>query len=176
MMFLNSGIFMVNFSMVKKRILEVIKKNFFSLFNEKEDLRVLICEICGRRYVRIKFVYCFDFLFVGIGGVLNYFFFGKDGVNICFYCLFLVQMMLLVVYRFFRVFIIYVYLYQLMFEFYKEVIEDIKKSEFVFIVWDFKRFENFLFEKFIEIGMKFEIGKFENVLIMFYYFVNNNQS
>lgn len=61
-----------------------------------------------------------------------------------------------------------------MFEFYKEVIEDIKKSEFVFIVWDFKRFENFLFEKFIEIGMKFEIGKFENVLIMFYYFVNNN--
>lgn len=90
MMFLNSGIFMVNFSMVKKRILEVIKKNFFSLFNEKEDLRVLICEICGRRYVRIKFVYCFDFLFVGIGGVLNYFFFGKDGVNICFYCLFLV--------------------------------------------------------------------------------------
>ncbi|WCN29177.1 type I-B CRISPR-associated protein Cas8b1/Cst1 [Thermococcus kodakarensis] len=176
MMLPNSGILMANPSMAKKRTPEAIKKNLLSLLNEKEDPRAPICEICGRRHARIKPVYRSDFPLVGTGGVPNYFPSGKDGANICSHCLFLAQMMPLVAYRLSRVLIIHAYPYQLMLEFHKEAIEDIKKSELASTARDFKRPENFLFEKLTEIGTKFEIGKLENASITLYYFVNNNQS
>jgi len=176
MMLPNSGILMANPSMAKKRTPEAIKKNLLGLLNEREDPRAPICEICGRRHARIKPVYRSDFPLVGTGGVPNYFPSGKDGANICSHCLFLAQMMPLVAYRLSRVLIIHAYPYELMLGFHKEAIEDIKKSELASTARDFKRPENFLFEKLTEIGTKLEIGKLENASITLYYFVNNNQS
>ncbi|KUH32846.1 type I-B CRISPR-associated protein Cas8b1/Cst1 [Thermococcus celericrescens] len=175
MMLPNSGILMANPSMAKKRTSEAIKKNLIGLLSEKEDPCAPICEICGRRHARTKPVYRSDFPLIGTGGVPNYFPSGKDGANICSHCLFLAQMMPLVAYRLSRVLIIHAHPYELMLEFHKEAIDDIKKSELASTARDFKRPENFLFEKLIEIGTNLELGKLQNASIALYYFVNNNQ-
>ncbi|WP_342764643.1 type I-B CRISPR-associated protein Cas8b1/Cst1 [Thermococcus sp. Bubb.Bath] len=176
MMLPNSGILMANPSMAKKRTPEAIKKNLLGLLNEKEDPSAPICEICGRRHARIKPVYRSDFPLVGTGGVPNYFPSGKEGANICSRCLFLAQMMPLVAYRLSRVLIIHAHPYELMLEFHREAIDDIKKSELASTARDFKRPENFLFEKLVEIGTNLELGKLENASITLYYFVVNNKA
>jgi len=175
MMMPNSGILMANPSMAKKRTPSAIAKNLSILLSESEDPTASICEICGRRHVRAKPVYRSDFPLVGTGGVPNYFPSGKEGANICTYCLFLVQMMPLVAYRLPKILIIHTYPYELMLEFHREALEDVKKSELASTARNFKRPENFLFKKLVEIGRKLESGELENVSITMYYFVNNNQ-
>ncbi|WP_456367736.1 type I-B CRISPR-associated protein Cas8b1/Cst1 [Thermococcus sp.] len=175
MMLPNSGILMANPSMSKKRTPEAIKKNLLSLLHEKENPNAPICEICGRRHARSKPVYRSDFPLVGTGGVPNYFPSGKDGANICSHCLFLAQMMPLVAYRLSRILIIHAYPYELMIEFHREAIDDVKKSELASVARNFKRPENFLFKKLGEIGRNVELGKLSGASITLYYFVNNNQ-
>ncbi len=175
MMLPNSGILMANPSMSKKRTPEAIKTNLLSLLYENEDPNAPMCEICGRRHARSKPVYRSDFPLVGTGGVPNYFPSGKDGANICSHCLFLAQMMPLVAYRLSRILIIHAYPYELMLEFHREAIEDVKKSELASVARNFKRPENFLFKKLSEIGRNIELGKLSGASITLYYFVNNNQ-
>ncbi|MDV3104595.1 type I-B CRISPR-associated protein Cas8b1/Cst1 [Thermococcus waiotapuensis] len=175
MMLPNSGILMANPSMSKKRTPEEIKKNLLTLLSEEEDPNAPVCEICGRKHSRLKPVYRSDFPLVGTGGVPNYFPSGRDGANICSHCLFLAQMMPLAAYRLSRVLIIHAYPYELMLEFHKEAIDDVKKSELASVARDFKRPENFLFKKLGEIGRKLEAGKLSGASITLYYFVNNNQ-
>ncbi|WP_461864208.1 type I-B CRISPR-associated protein Cas8b1/Cst1 [Thermococcus sp.] len=175
MMLPNSGILMANPSMTKKRTPDTIKAKLFSLLSEPEDPNAPVCEICGRRHARPKPVYRSDFPLVGTGGVPNYFPSGKDGANICSHCLFLAQMMPLAAYRLSRVLVIHAYPYELMLEFHKEAIDDVKKTELASVARNFKRPENFLFEKLMDIGTKLEMGRLENASITLYYFVNNNQ-
>ncbi|WP_157626244.1 type I-B CRISPR-associated protein Cas8b1/Cst1 [Thermococcus zilligii] len=175
MMLPNSGILMANPSMSKKRTPEEIKKNLLALLSEEEDPNAPVCEICGRKHSRQKPVYRSDFPLVGTGGVPNYFPSGRDGANICSHCLFLAQMMPLAAYRLSRVLIIHAYPYELMLEFHREAINDVKKSELASVARDFKRPENFLFKKLGEIGRKLEAGKLSGASITLYYFVNNNQ-
>ncbi len=175
MMLPNSGILMANPSMSKKRTPEAIKENLLALLSELEDPNAPTCEICGRRHARLKPVYRSDFPLVGTGGVPNYFPSGKDGANICSHCLFLAQMMPLIAYRLSRVLVIHAYPYELMLEFHREALDDVRKTELASVARDFRRPENFLFEKLIEIGTSLETGKLENASITLYYFVNNNQ-
>jgi len=178
MMLPNSGILMANPSMSKKRTPEAIKANLLALLSEPEDPEdpnAPTCEICGRRHARLKPVYRSDFPLVGTGGVPNYFPSGKDGANICSHCLFLSQMMPLIAYRLPRVLVIHAYPYELMLEFHREALDDVRKTELASVARNFRRPENFLFEKLIEIGTSLETGKLENASITLYYFVNNNQ-
>ncbi len=175
MMLPNSGILMANPSMSKKRTPEAVKTNLLALLSEEEDPNAPVCEICGRRHARPKPVYRSDFPLVGTGGVPNYFPSGKDGANICSHCLFLAQMMPLVAYRLSRVLVIHAYPYELMLEFHREAVEDVKKTELASVARDFRRPENFLFEKLIDIGTRLETGKLEGASITLYSFVNNNQ-
>ncbi|MPW38847.1 type I-B CRISPR-associated protein Cas8b1/Cst1 [Thermococcus sp. 101 C5] len=175
MMLPNSGILMANPSMSKKRTPEAVKKNLLDLLYENEDLNAPLCEICGRRHARNKPVYRSDFPLVGTGGVPNYFPSGKEGANICSHCLFLAQLMPLVAYRLSRVLVIHTHPYELMLKFHKEAIDDIKRNELASTARNFKRAENFLFEKLVEIGTDLETGELENASITLYYFVNNNQ-
>ena len=175
MMLPNSGILMANPSMSKKRTPEAIKANLLALLSESENPNAPICEICGRRHARPKPVYRSDFPLVGTGGVPNYFPSGKDGANICAHCLFLAQMMPLVAYRLSRVLVIHAYPYELMLEFHREALDDVRKTELASVARNFRRPENFLFEKLIDIGTRLETGKLENASITLYSFVNNNQ-
>jgi len=175
MMLPNSGILMANPSMSKKRTSEAIKANLLALLSEPEDPNAPICEICGRRHARPKPVYRSDFPLVGTGGVPNYFPSGKDGANICSHCLFLAQMMPLVAYRLSRVLVIHAYPYELMLEFHREALDDVRKTELASVARNFRRPENFLFEKLIDIGTRLETGRLENASITLYSFVNNNQ-
>ncbi len=175
MMLPNSGILMANPSMSKKRTPEAIKANLLALLSESENPNAPICEICGRRHARPKPVYRSDFPLVGTGGVPNYFPSGKDGANICSHCLFLAQMMPLVAYRLSRVLVIHAYPYELMLEFHREALDDVRKTELASVARNFRRPENFLFEKLIDIGTRLETGKLENASITLYSFVNNNQ-
>ena len=175
MMLPNSGILMANPSMSKKRTPEAIKVNLLALFSEPENPNAPICEICGRRHARPKPVYRSDFPLVGTGGVPNYFPSGKDGANICSHCLFLAQMMPLVAYRLSRVLVIHAYPYELMLEFHREALDDVRKTELASVARNFRRPENFLFEKLIDIGTRLETGKLENASITLYYFVVNNK-
>ncbi len=175
MMLPNSGILMANPSMSKKRTPEAVKTNLFAMLSEEEDPNAPVCEICGRRHARPKPVYRSDFPLVGTGGVPNYFPSGKDGANICSHCLFLAQVMPLVAYRLSRVLVIHAHPYELMLEFHREAVEDVKKTELASVARDFRRPENFLFEKLIDIGTRLETGKLEGASITLYSFVNNNQ-
>ncbi|WP_297466879.1 type I-B CRISPR-associated protein Cas8b1/Cst1 [Thermococcus sp.] len=175
MMLPNSGILMANPSMSKKRTPKAIKENLLALLSEPEDPNAPTCEICGRRHARLKPVYRSDFPLVGTGGVPNYFPSGKDGANICSHCLFLAQMMPLIAYRLSRVLVIHAYPYELMLEFHREALDDVRKTELASVARDFRRPENFLFEKLIEIGTSLETGKLENASITLYYFVVNNK-
>ncbi|AMM54964.1 CRISPR-associated protein Cst1 [Pyrococcus kukulkanii] len=171
----NSGILMANPSMSKNRTSEKIKENLLSLLKEKEDKSAPMCEICGRRHARSKPVYRSDFPLVGTGGVPNYFPSGKDGANICSHCLFLAQFMPLIAYRMQRLLIIHTNPPEFMLRFHEEALNDVRKTQLASNARGFRRPENFLFEKLMEIGRDLELGKLDGVSITLYYFVSNNQ-
>lgn len=159
-----------------------IQRNLWELFGEIKtpnikDAQESICAICGRHPVYTKKErYRSVFPLLGTGDVPNYFPLGNTmGEYICAHCLFLAQMMPLIAYRLSRVLVIHAYPYELMLEFHREALDDVRKTELASVARNFRRPENFLFEKLIEIGTRLETGKLENASITLYYFVNNNQ-
>ncbi len=159
-----------------------IHRNLWELFSDIKmpnikDAQEPICAICGRHPVYTKKErYRSVFPLLGTGDVPNYFPLGNTmGEYICAHCLFLAQMMPLVAYRLSRILIIHAYPYELMLEFHREAIDDVKKSELASVARNFKRPENFLFKKLGEIGRDIELGKLSGAPITLYYFVNNNQ-
>jgi len=177
MMLPNSGILMANPSMSKKRTPDAIAQNLRELLQEPEDPNAPICEICGRRHSRPKPVYRSDFPLVGTGGVPNYFPSAKDGLNVCFHCLFLVQFLPLIAYKVGgRVLVIHTYPYELMLELHEEAINDVRKSFLASKARDFKRPENFFFRLLGELTRKTERDDlWGKASITLYHFVNNNR-
>jgi CRISPR-associated protein Cst1 len=182
--FPNNGIIMSNPGMSKKRTPENIAKNLMELYNNISDVldfssKEKRCIICGRRKPYEKDIYRSDFPLLGTGGMLNFFHSANPkGEDICAYCLFLVQFMPLVAYNLPNVLVIHAYPYEKMLELCKESFDYAREYSLISNARDFKKPENFLFRKIIEITRRAESkSKFwENVSITLYYFRNGNRS
>ena len=182
--FPNNGIIMSNPGMSKRRTPENIAKNLMELYNNISEILELSskekrCIICGRRQPYEKDIYRSNFPLLGTGGMLNFFHSANPkGEDICAYCLFLVQFMPLVAYNLPNVLIIHAYPYEKMLELCKESFNYAREHSLVSNARDFKKPENFLFKKIVEITRKVESkSKFwENVSVTLYYFRNGNRS
>ena len=186
MIFPNSGILMANPSMSKKRSPESIAKNLFDLYNSIPKILDMDsleerCVICGRRKpAHDKYnLFMSVFPLLGTGGVPNFFHSANSkGVDICAYCLFLVQFMPIASYILPRVLVIHAYPYEKMLELCEEAVKDVKLRKLASDARGFKKPENFLFRKIAEITKKVEGGykQWENVSVTIYYFICNNQN
>ncbi|MFA4646519.1 type I-B CRISPR-associated protein Cas8b1/Cst1 [Pyrococcus kukulkanii] len=135
------------------------------------------CVICGKRPAYDKKErYRSIFPLLGTGDVPNYFPSGnRRGEYICSHCLFLAQFMPLIAYRMQRLLIIHTNPPEFMLRFHEEALNDVRKTQLASNARGFRRPENFLFEKLMEIGRDLELGKLDGVSITLYYFVSNNQ-
>lgn len=139
------------------------------------------CVICGRRelYNGDFGIYRSVFPLLGTGGMLNFFPSGnKKGLDICAHCLFLTQFMPLSSYNLPNVLLIHSNPYEKMLELLKEPLQYTIENKLFSNGRDFKKPENFLFKKIIEITRKFEGGSnfWKNTAITLYYFINGNRS
>jgi len=190
--FPNNGILMANPRMSKSRSpekiaerLRILYENISPTMTEDHESR---CIICGRQKSAYKIpqlskdlirsgIIRSVFTLLGTGDINNFFpSANMKGVDVCTHCLFLIQFMPLVSYRLPRVLVIHAYPYELMLEFSKEALADVRKNRLASRAKDFKRPENFLFHLVGEITRKIERDEFwENSSVTLYYFICNNQ-
>ncbi|MEM0203995.1 MAG: type I-B CRISPR-associated protein Cas8b1/Cst1 [Archaeoglobaceae archaeon] len=178
MIFPNNGILMANPSMKKKRSPENIAKNLLDLFSEINNYsKGPNCVICGKRPVsHKKDVYRDVFPLLGSSGVTNYFHSANPkGVDVCAHCLFLVQFMPIVCYQLPRILLIHAYPYEIMMELAKDAINDVKKTMLASNAGNFRRPENYLFRKIVEITKNVGTRYWEKASITLYYFICKNK-
>jgi len=167
---------------IKRKIERELYRLYEDIKNQKKEYVEIsegTCVICGRYppYHKVP-TYMSSFPLLGSGKKANYFHSGNlRGADICVHCLFLVQFMPLASYKIGRVLIIQGYPYELNLELSKEAIQDVRIHRSASNARNFKRTENFLFRKIIEITQKVVGGYnyWRRASISLYYFISNNQ-
>lgn len=183
--FPNSGLLMVNPSMKRNRKPENLAGRLKQLYDSIEPLKKShdrgVCAVCGRReiYKGDYEVYRSIFPLLGTGGMLNFFpSANENGFDLCSHCLFLTQFMPLTSYNLPNVLLIHSYPYEKMIEFSKEPNIYATEYKLVSSARNFRKPENFLFRKIMEITRKVESKSrfWEHTIITLYYFINGNRS
>lgn len=187
-LFPNSGLLISNPSpyLKKERTPENLTRNLQEVYKSippiiENNSDKSHCAICGRRelYNGDFGIYRQVFPLLGTGGMLNFFPSGnKKGLDICAHCLFLTQFMPLSSYNLPNVLLIHSTPYEKMLELLKEPIQYAIENKLFSNGRDFKKPENFLFKKIIEITRKTEGGNnfWKHTSITLYYFINGNRS
>ena len=139
-----------------------------------------ICMVCGKAPPHHEVpIYMSSFPLLGSGKKANYFHSGNlNGADICSHCLFFTQFMPLASYRIGRVLIIHAHPHELHVELSKEAIQDIRIYKSASNARNFKKPENFLFRKIMEITQRVanRHNYWRQASVSLYYFISNNQS